>query len=75
MLIFLDYQENVLAANYHRVWVRFRNPELKRRLHVLKQEMREKTSRNISNSELVEKIVEQFLDKYDPMTKLLEENV
>jgi hypothetical protein len=74
MITFLDYQEIVLAANYHRVWVRFRNPELKRRLSALKREMREKTSKNISNSELVEKIVEQFLDKYDPVTKLLEES-
>jgi len=74
MITFLDYQEIVLTANYHRVWVRFRNPELKRRLHALKLEMREKTSRSISNSELVEKIVEQFLDKYDPATHLLGES-
>lgn len=74
MLIFLAYQENDLPANYHRVWVRFRNPELKRRLQALKREMSAKASKNISNSELVEKIVEQFLDKYDPATHLLEES-
>lgn len=75
MLVFFDYQEIVLAANYHRVWVRFRKPEVKRRLHVLQRELGEKAGRKISNSELVEKIVEQFLDKYAPATHLLEENV
>lgn len=56
-----------MAANYHRTWVRFRNPETKRKLQALRREMEEKAEKKISTSQLVEKIVEQFLEKFSPV--------
>lgn len=62
-----------MPANYHRVWVRFRKSDVKRRLKDLQRELSEKTSKKVSTSKLVETIVEQFLDKNYPIS-LLEES-
>ncbi len=61
-----------MTANYYRMSLRFKNEGTKKRLKTLRRELERETNKKVSESHLVETIVEQFLDKQG-LTSLQEE--
>jgi hypothetical protein len=52
-----------MPVNTPRVEVYFKSSETRRRLELYRLELAEKTGKRFSKSQLIETIVEQFLDK------------
>ena len=52
-----------MTANYHRMSVRFRDPETRRKLALFKKKLERETGKPVSESHLLELIAQQFLEK------------